>query len=165
LAIGGIHVGAGIFCFFLGGGIYMTFKFQCRNSNPAFSNDKRPVLGLCIAIIALYPLTLIQSHHLKIIFACVIILPAIVYLLAWLQFRSPDRGKSWIIIGDLTYASYLLHFPVQIVFHTLFLLYGPLNPAHIGTLVLFILVTYGISYVTYRCFELPAKNVLRDRLR
>ncbi|WP_353717949.1 acyltransferase [Dyadobacter sp. 676] len=165
LAIGGIHLGAGILCFFVGGLLHWLFKHQCGISGADFSKNRLPAFALCLAGIAFYPSTFIRSGHLKIFLACISILPATVYFLAWLQFRLPNRGKSWAIIGDMTYASYLLHFPLQIIFHTLFVLYGLFNPINGGTLVTFIVSTYGLSYLTYRGFELPVKNFLRSRLR
>jgi peptidoglycan/LPS O-acetylase OafA/YrhL len=162
-AVGGIHVGAGIFCFFLGGLLYLLFEYQSRNAS--FATNMHPVAGLCLAGIAFYPSTFIQHHHPKVYLACLSILPAIVYFLAWLQIRFPNCGKSWKTIGDLTYSSYLLHFPLQIVFHGTFLVYGLLDPVNAGTLVIFVLTTYTISYLTYQGFELPAKHFFRDGLR
>ncbi|MCF0070457.1 acyltransferase [Dyadobacter sp. CY261] len=163
LAIGGIHVGAGIFCYFLGGLLYLLFDHQSTNS--CFASSKLPAVGLCVAGIAFYPFTFMQHHHPKVYVACVTILPTFVYFLTWLQVRSPESGKLWIGFGDLTYSSYLLHFPLQIVFHSLFLLYGILNPTKTETLVIFILSTYTTSYLIYRIFELPVKHFLRKKLR
>lgn len=163
LAMGGIHIGAGIFCFFLGGLLNILFESQRRNSG--FGETKLTILGLCFATAACYLLTFIRSNHLKVFIASATVLPAIVYFVACLQVRRPNCGKSWILIGDLTYVSYLLHFPIQIVLHTVFILYGLFNPVEISTLITFVALTYGLSYLTYRGFELPAKKHLRDRLR
>lgn len=165
LAIGGVHIGAGIFCFFLGGLLHMLLEYQRRNFRSDFGSNKLPIVALCLTGAAFYPSTFISSHHLRVLFACVSILPALVYFLAWLQIRSPNRGQAWIVIGDLTYSSYLLHFPLQILLHILFKLYGLLDPKDTETLILFILSTYGMSYLTYRGFELSAKNFLRERIR
>lgn len=164
LAMGGIHVGVGIFCFFLGGLLNMLFESQRRNSALGFAKTKLPILGLCLAIAGFYLLAFIRSNHLKVFIAGATVLPACVYFLACLQVRRPDCGRSWILIGDLTYASYLLHFPLQIVLSTLFVLYGFFDPAKISTLITFALLTYGLSYLTYQGFELPAKKYLRDWL-
>ncbi|MHA4738542.1 acyltransferase family protein [Dyadobacter sp. MSC1_007] len=163
LAVGGIHVGAGIFCYFIGGLLYLLFEYQSTNST--FAANKFPAIGVCVAGIAFYPSTFIQHHHPKVYLASMSILPATVYFLAWLQIRFPNCGKSWKTTGDLTYSSYLLHFPLQIVFHGLFHLYGLLNPINGGTLVIFVLITYAFSYLTYQGFELPAKHFFRDWLR
>jgi peptidoglycan/LPS O-acetylase OafA/YrhL len=163
LAIGGMHVGAGIFCYFIGGLLYLLFEYQSTNSS--FAANKFPAIGLCVAGIAFYPSTFIQHHHPKVYLASVSILPATVYFLAWFQVRFPNCGKSWKTTGDLTYSSYLLHFPLQIVFHGIFLVHGLLNPINGGTLAIFVLTTYAFSYLTYQGFELPAKHFFRDWLR
>ncbi|WP_187293464.1 hypothetical protein [Dyadobacter fermentans] len=76
----------------------------------------------------------------------------------------PHCGKSWAAFGDLTYASYLIHFPLQIVMHGLFKRYAFFNPDQPATLIAFVISTYALAYLTYRFFELPAKNYLRDWL-
>jgi peptidoglycan/LPS O-acetylase OafA/YrhL len=127
LAIGGVHIGAGIFCFFLGGLLHRLLAYQLRNFKADFGSSKLPIIALCLASVTFYLSTFLSSHHLRVISACVSILPATVYFLAWLQVRSPGRGQAWILIGDLTYASYLVHFPLQIVFHSLFIRYDCLT--------------------------------------
>lgn len=164
LIIGGIHVGAGILCFFVGGLLHWLFEHHHRSSGSDFSNKWLPGFAVCLASIVFYLSTFARSSHFKIHIACVNILPAVVYFLAWLQVRFPDRGKSVAASGDMTYASYLLHFPLQIIFHILFVLYGFFDPAKIITLIAFVCVTYALSYLVYRTFELPAKNFMRDWL-
>ncbi|SDD97161.1 Peptidoglycan/LPS O-acetylase OafA/YrhL, contains acyltransferase and SGNH-hydrolase domains [Dyadobacter soli] len=161
LAIGGIHVGAGILCFYVGGLLHRLFVHQCSSSGSGFSNGWLPAFAVLITSLVFYLSTFARSGHLKIHIACVSILPATVYFLVWLQVRFPGRGKSWAVLGDMTYASYLLHFPLQIVFHTLFILHGFFNPDAPATLIAFILFTYALAYLTYRTFELPAKIFLR----
>jgi peptidoglycan/LPS O-acetylase OafA/YrhL len=165
LVIGGIYIGAGLFCFFLGGLLYQLFEYQRRNPGSVFGHKLIPVLSLFLAAIAFFASTFILSRYLQIFFACVSILPAIVYFLACFQDRFPNRGRSWILIGDLTYATYLLHFPMQILFQIAFVSNGRFNPLNNGILILYILTTYAISYIAYRDFELPAKNFFRNRLR
>lgn len=165
LVVGGIHIGVGILCFFVGGLLHGILEHHRRNSAPDFSNQWLPGFAVCLAIIVFYSSTFVRSGHLKIYVACVSILPAVVYFLAWRQVCFPDRGKSLAAAGDMTYASYLLHFPLQIIFHILFALYGFFDPTDIKTLFVFVMSTYGLSYLAYRGFELPAKNFLRDQLK
>jgi len=67
--------------------------------------------------------------------------------------------------GNMTYSSYLLHFPIQLAvviafseFETSIPFYGA------GFLCLFITGTLVAAYFTYRYFELPAQSALRRRL-
>ena len=165
LTVGGVHLGAGILCFFVGGLLHWLFKHQQQSPEPYLSNRWLPGFAVCLAGVVFYLSTFARSGHLRVHIACLSILPAVVYFLVWLQVRFPDRGKSLAVSGDMTYASYLLYFPLQIMFHTLFLLHGLFNPANIETLVVFVISTYALSYLTFLGVELPAKNFLRDQLK
>lgn len=70
---------------------------------------------------------------------------------------------SW--MGDISYASYLLHFPLQLLFG-LAASYGILssgfytNPLY---LVLYFLILIPLSYVVFRKFERPMQKTIRSR--
>ncbi len=81
-----------------------------------------------------------------------------------------DRGRllariSW--MGDVTYASYLLHFPLQIIVASL-VSYGWV-PADFWRRPTSLVVFFGVLVVgarlTFRYFERPAQNWIRSRLR
>lgn len=69
-------------------------------------------------------------------------------------------------LGDITYASYLLHVPMQISF-ALAVAYGlfPAGWLQSGLLLpIFFALLIGLSVVVYLKFELPAQRWLRNRL-
>ncbi len=81
-----------------------------------------------------------------------------------------DKGQflksiSW--VGDITYSSYLLHFPLQLVFVLAFS-YGMLNsdfylnPVY---LVVFFLILIPLSYITFIGFERPIQNIIRNQYK
>lgn len=77
-----------------------------------------------------------------------------------------DKGSimkrlSW--IGDITYSSYLLHFPLQLLF-ALAVSYSILDAKfylQIKYLILFYVILIPLSYIVHQKFELPIQKVIR----
>jgi peptidoglycan/LPS O-acetylase OafA/YrhL len=67
--------------------------------------------------------------------------------------------------GNMTYSSYLVHFPIQLMIALAFAIAGVPIPLYDGVFFgIFIAATLLASYLTYRCFEAPAQNLVRDLL-
>jgi peptidoglycan/LPS O-acetylase OafA/YrhL len=67
--------------------------------------------------------------------------------------------------GNMTYSSYLLHFPIQLLIALGFAIAGAPIPLYNGTFFgIFIATTLLASYLTYRYFEAPAQNLVREQL-
>jgi peptidoglycan/LPS O-acetylase OafA/YrhL len=119
------------------------------------------LLGIVLAACAL-----VSTHVLNIAGASLVLFPAAI-LLSQLAIRPRTAGTAAAIgaVGNLTYASYLIHFPIQIAMVLVLegwsipaagLFYGPwLLPAYL-TLVL------GLSVPVFHGFERPAQSWLRD---
>jgi peptidoglycan/LPS O-acetylase OafA/YrhL len=77
-----------------------------------------------------------------------------------------DKGSilkklSW--IGDITYSSYLLHFPLQLLF-ALAVSYSILDAKfylQIKYLILFYVILIPLSYAVHQKFELPIQKIIR----
>jgi len=68
--------------------------------------------------------------------------------------------------GNMTYSSYLLHFPIQLVIVLCFTLAGRPIPVYSGALfAVYLLTTLLLSYFTFRFFEVPAQNFIRSAFR
>jgi peptidoglycan/LPS O-acetylase OafA/YrhL len=68
-------------------------------------------------------------------------------------------------VGNMTYSSYLLHFPIQLITVVGFAIVRAPIPLYDGTLLgLYIGATLLASYLAYRYFEAPAQNLIRERL-
>lgn len=78
---------------------------------------------------------------------------------------SPRIQRLIEAAGNLTYSSYLLHFPIQLIIALGFAMYGAPIPFYDATFfAVFICVTLVASRLTYVYFEAPAQRIIRDRL-
>jgi len=101
--------------------------------------------------------------HLPIV---LILFPMTIVSLALLESSLGGMGKHLAFLGDISYSSYLLHFPLQLVFAALALQLGLdwtffRSPA---VLLLFFATLLPLSWLTYHYFEKPAQLYLRRRL-
>jgi peptidoglycan/LPS O-acetylase OafA/YrhL len=80
--------------------------------------------------------------------------------------RPADRVAAWLVpAGNMTYSSYLLHVPLQIVVVTACSYTGWQLPFyHSASLLTFIVVTLFLSYWSYRIFEMPMQTLVRRYL-
>jgi len=69
-------------------------------------------------------------------------------------------------VGDISYSSYLIHFPLQILFVLVFVMCGWEREAFYSptTLIVFFLVLLPASYLVFHGFERPLQNAIRKRL-
>ncbi len=83
-----------------------------------------------------------------------------------LEARFGSFGRRFAIFGDVSYSSYLLHFPLQLFFATLFAwLHWSTDIFRQGwTLVAFYLILIPLSVLVFRLYERPAQAALRKLL-
>jgi peptidoglycan/LPS O-acetylase OafA/YrhL len=78
----------------------------------------------------------------------------------------PPAIQRWIeATGNLTYSSYLLHFPFQLAIGLGFAMYGaPIPFYNASFFVIFVAATLMASRLTYLYFEAPAQDLIRRQL-
>jgi peptidoglycan/LPS O-acetylase OafA/YrhL len=65
--------------------------------------------------------------------------------------------------GNMTYSSYLLHFPIQLLMVIGFSIAGTAIPLYdVRFFAIYLAITLLASYFTYRYFEAPAQNLVRE---
>lgn len=91
--------------------------------------------------------------------------PCALYCLAQPVPLGRRAGAAVETVGNLTYASYLLHFPLQLAIALYFAARGEAIPLYGAPLfLLFIGVSFAAAWLTYRYLEAPAQDLLRKRL-
>jgi peptidoglycan/LPS O-acetylase OafA/YrhL len=83
------------------------------------------------------------------------------------EIAAPRLLQSAIeVAGNMTYSSYLLHFPLQLVIVICFAVAGRPVPIYDGSLfAVYLLTTLLLSYFVFRYFEAPAQSFIRGALR
>lgn len=162
--------------FFLGGFVFhATFIISTKFQNLKIAIIAVAILSWIITIVNFYAYNLSgYILHFGVIgkillygFPLYILFP---FTLSALVLVEIDKGKflksiSW--IGDITYSSYLLHFPIQLVFG-LAVSYGVLNSTFYLNpiyLLVFFSILIPLSYVTFIGFERPMQNIIRNKYR
>jgi peptidoglycan/LPS O-acetylase OafA/YrhL len=161
------QIAHGIVMFYLGGAVCLLYR------RTDFTKGSKIMLTT-VATLWLIPLVLaripaIGSNHLFVIGAAIymriITFPATIFALAVYETRRGTLGKRLAIIGDISYSTYLWHFPLQLVCALVAVLLGVdfevfLSPyALIGFFTVLILT----AYVSHRLIELPAQRYLREK--
>jgi peptidoglycan/LPS O-acetylase OafA/YrhL len=112
------------------------------------------------------PALLVFAGVLKIAGASLVMFPAMI-LLFQLIVPSHSARLNGVLgtVGDLTYASYMLHFPLQLAVVLTFETLGfPLASvfARPGFFLAYIALVFGVAFAVFRWFERPAQNALRS---
>lgn len=125
-------------------GRFMGTENSLMSGNAGGIGDKvRRVLMDRGAVLMLYPLTIL---------ACV-----------FLEVRRGSLGRRLAFLGDISYSSYLLHFPLQLAI-ILVLAAGGWSIGLLTqgwTLIAFYAVLIPMSLAVFRCFERPAQSFIR----
>ena len=146
--------------FFLGGS--SALLFQSFNS---FSYKK--IIDAVIFALALFFLILViflnlqKNNHFLYIFQFIYI-PIVLYLSA-INFNLLEKFRNIILVlGNLTYSSYLIHFPIQLLISIICLIFGiKINFYNNVFFLIYIFLVLILSYFTYINFERPIKENIR----
>jgi len=90
--------------------------------------------------------------------------------LASLALHEELFGGGWsraAFLGDISYSTYLIHFPMQLALALIALRVGlvPANFMHWYVMLAFYAVLIGLGALSYFRFERPAQSLVRGRLR
>jgi peptidoglycan/LPS O-acetylase OafA/YrhL len=150
-------IGLAIACFYLGGAVFLLLDLSvdagCRPIHILIA-----AIGAQLAAFAILAITP-RFHNLLL---CGIIFPGAVMALAAAQYCKFQIGKGARVLGDITYSTYLTHFPIQLTL----LLAAKAGLVHIdyhtrSVFLMFFALLIAVSVPIYYWFERPAQNYLR----
>ncbi|MBK9522301.1 MAG: acyltransferase [Rhodocyclaceae bacterium] len=161
--------GSNLYClgaFFVGGLTYIVYR---RALGIGWIE-----LGLRVTLLVMWSLTMVSlateitlntfapTYRLDNLFAVAFLFPLTVLYLALAETRLGSLWKSASWLGDVSYSTYLLHFPLQLVcalFLPLEIFGSPI------ALVSFLGVLLLLSYACHKYFEMPAQKWIRNKAR
>jgi peptidoglycan/LPS O-acetylase OafA/YrhL len=93
-----------------------------------------------------------------------LLLPGAILSLVVLEIRGYAVSPKLAWVGDTTYATYLLHFPLELVFILVAQQLGIADNLVFSkpAFVLFMTILFAISVITYQYFERPAQRLIRN---
>jgi peptidoglycan/LPS O-acetylase OafA/YrhL len=162
-------LGFGMAAFFAGG---MTFLVYER-----VKSSEHVERALRILLCALWPFTVFCISQRLMIkdtefwwlgapYGIFFLFPCTILYLALLETRREGLGQRIAWVGDLSYSSYLLHFPLMLAFAVCLKAFGvPLTVFHSAwALIGFLALLVPLSLASNRYFERPVQRWLRDRV-
>ncbi len=156
-------MGFGLFCFFAGGATYLAYQsWQARSPRYGHRLAAAAASALLTAGLVVVQRGTPFPFSLLLLFGGVF--PLLVLTLALVQDCRHGLGKRYRLVGDITYATYLLHFPLQLLIIGCATALAPgIDYRSPQFFFAFFAALIGISIVVYRRFELPAQRYLRRR--
>lgn len=153
----------GCLAYFYAGGIAAIILQKIRGAKLM-----RPVNIFCIFLALAFPVSsYVQGEFPNENFITLILLiytPALLLLLAQEIVVSAKVQKIIEIAGNMTYASYLLHFPIQLIAAIAYVYAEITMPAYDNLFFIsYIVITLTASYFTYKYLESPAQLLIRAR--
>jgi peptidoglycan/LPS O-acetylase OafA/YrhL len=146
------QIGTGLICFFSGGATYHALRI--------LGAKLALVAGISLTIAAIAVAILVDRLS---IFLYAGVFSGVVLSLAAAQVLGPERGKGGRIVGDITYSTYLIHIPLQML---LLLLAAalPFSLTSEAGFVVFAGLLISLSVLSYHAFEIKAQRYLRSKM-
>jgi peptidoglycan/LPS O-acetylase OafA/YrhL len=167
------YIASGIECFFLGGIVFIVYMQIIKSGDNLKLSIWLPLLASMSWIVTIASVSSIYDitqMHLpwiiqKVVSAWLdfVLFPMTIMSLALIETKRGTLGKRLAFVGDISYSSYLLHFPLQLAIATIMtkmainqtLYYSP------WFMVMFYFVLILLSLASHRYFEVPMQRILR----
>jgi peptidoglycan/LPS O-acetylase OafA/YrhL len=187
LAIAGLYlqsysalIGRGLFAFYMGALVY--FAYQKLVTGGLIYRSAKPLLLICLSawLVTLLEFQLgslqvalgkfcsvscvgTELERMKALWVTGLLLPITILTLAVRETALKGGWQRTAWLGDISYASYLLHFPLQLVFFSLFAELLPDRAIFYSPVLLlgYFVVLISSSLLTHRYFERPLQQWIR----
>lgn len=152
-------LGSGVLCFYIGGVTYGLLEWLRRCLGPGGT-----VVVTTLGCLAAWGWQMVGLEGVNAYLVMCLGFPLTLMMLAAANYRWPTLLRSWAGLGEISYSSYLLHFPLQIVFVMVADELGCSRAVFYQewVLVLFLAVLLPLSFWCYRWVERPVQRYLRD---
>jgi peptidoglycan/LPS O-acetylase OafA/YrhL len=176
LGVGQLYwpIGKGLGGFFLGGCMYLTYEWILRRG---FDKALARVLSVLIGAAWVYVLLPGSAARLGVAGwrppnvedywpVVIVLFPFTILTLVLVETRRGTFGRRLSFIGDLSYSSYLLHFPLQLAVAILVVVVSADRAILFSRafFVWFFALLILASLASYHWFEAPAQRWIRTRL-
>ena len=144
--------------FFIGG--FLSFILNFKKFYKKFI--KTCCLLFILSLILIVNMNLFNFDNLMYIVQ-IFLYPSLILLSCEIYFNNKNLTRIFKLLGNLTYSSYLLHFPIQIFITIFFLKIDEEIPFNDNLFFLFyISVVLTLSYYSFKYFEDPCKKKIRN---
>lgn len=155
------NISEGVMTFFCGG-----LAFFVLNSATKIFNQITLIMISLLSLIASWYLP-VYFHGNEISLISCISFPITILFLAIVSYTKNNFLKPLRFIGNLSYSSYLIHFPLQVIFIMASKYLGYTNDIYYSPwiLLLFVLILILLSNLSYNYFEIPMQRYIRGGVR
>jgi len=176
--------GRGIGSFFLGGCLFVLYQSIISSRYASVVTQLAKYLLICIWVITILAFTLptvdmipininsIQAPILKWIiekifyyWPTLVLFPITILSLVLIETKRGVLGRRISFIGDISFSSYMLHFPLQMLFYVI-VTKVVINDSLFSSpffMLFFFAVLIFVSFGSYYFFEVPAQKFFRRR--